>query len=158
MVIAIISWVLNLINPWAWTMVQPRTCTLWYAFSGDLYSAFPIVCILDQDNIDTLKKKIWEVIENGINNTVPHYSKLDLYCPAVQLNYTEKFKVEDGERLHPHCVITSNPLFPDSKDSYMDAVIVVNGDVASQGNKKHPKPQSLRHENDISLIPLFFDT
>lgn len=103
MVIAIISRVLNLINPW--TMVQPHTRTLWCALSGNLKNPVSIVCILNQDNIDTLKKKIWEVIGNEINNTVPHYDKLDLYCPTVELNSTKKFKIKDGEKLHPYYII-----------------------------------------------------
>lgn len=156
MIVAIISWVLNLINPW--TMFRPRTRKLWCATPGDLDQPFSIDCDENQDNIDTLKKKIWEVMEKRGNNTEPHYSTLRLYCPVVQLDLAEKFEVEDGEKLNPRHVITSDPLFPDSKDPNVDVVVVVDGDATSQRNGERPKPQKLRGENDISLVPIFFDT
>ena len=149
-----ISWALNLINPW--TMFRPRTRTLWCATSGNLDEPFPIDCDENQDNVDTLKKKIWEVMVKRGNNTEPHYSTLRLYCPVLQLNLAEKFEAEDGEKLNPRHVITSDPLFPDSKDPNVD--VVVDGDAISQGNWERPKPQKLRGENDISLVPIFFDT
>lgn len=150
MVVAIISWALNLINPW--TMFRPRTRTLWCALSGDLDDPFPIDCDENQDNVYTLKTKIREAIERETNTTVPHRGKLNLYCPAVQLDCAEKFKVEDGEKLHPRCVITSDPLFPDSKDPNVDVVVVMDGDATSQGNRERPKPQRPRSENDIPLF------
>lgn len=125
MAAAITSWVLNPIQ--SLTMSRPRTRELWCALSDDLQKSFPVECVADQDNINTLKKKIWEEIREKIKNTIPHYSDLKLYSPVVQLNHEEKFRIDDGEFLRPRRMITTNPLFPESKDPDVDIVVVSGG-------------------------------
>jgi len=135
MAAAITSWVLNPIQ--SLTMSRPRTRKLWCALSHDLQQSFPIECAADQDDIDTLKKKIWEEIREKIKDTIPHYSDLKLYCPVVQLNYEEEFDVKNGEFLRPRRTITFNPLFPESKDPDVDiVVVVVSGGVTPQKRKR----------------------
>lgn len=137
---AVIKWMLNLlslINPW--TMFRPRTRKTWCALPGNLGQPFSIDCVEDQDSIYTLKEKIRE--------TTPYKGRLFFYRPMTQLKSAEKFKIEDGEKLHPRRVITSDPLFPESKDPGVDVVVVVDGYATLQ----RPKPQRLSGEN--YLIP-----
>ncbi|BCR86719.1 ATP-binding protein [Aspergillus chevalieri] len=134
MATAITSWVLNPIQ--SLIMSRPRTRKLWCTLSHDLQQSFPIECAADQDDIDTLKKKIWEEIREKIKNTILHYSDLKLYCPVVQLNYEEEFDVKNGEFLHPRRMITSNPSFPESKDPNVDIVVVVSGDTTTRKRKR----------------------
>jgi len=133
MATAITSWVLNPIQ--SLITSRPRTRKLWCTLSHDLQQSFPIECAADQDDIDTLKKKIWEEIREKIKDTIPHYSDLKLYCPVVQLNYEEEFDVKNGEFLHPRRMITSNPLFPESKDPNVD-IVVVSGDTTTRKRKR----------------------
>ena len=131
MAAAITSWVLNPIQ--SLTMSRPRTRELWCAISNDLRQPLPIECVADQDNIDTLKKKIWEKIKEEIKDTIPHYGKLILYNPVVQLNHEKEFRIEHGEFLHPRRMITS--LFPESKDPDVD-IVVVSGDTTTRKRKR----------------------
>jgi hypothetical protein len=82
---------------------------------------------------------IWEEIKEEIKDTTAH--NLKLYSPVVQLNNEEEFKVENGEFLNPRRMITSNPLFPESKDRDVDIVVVVSGGVTPQ-KQKHSESQS----------------
>ena len=100
---------------------------------------FSIECVADQDDIETLMKKIWEEIKERIKDTAPHYSNLTLYSPVVQLNHEEEFRIDNGEFLHPRRMITS--LFPESKDSDVDIVVVVSGDTTTR-KQKRSEPQS----------------
>jgi len=43
--------------------------------------------VADRDDIGTLKTKIWEEIKKEIKDTTPHYGKLALNSPVVQLNH-----------------------------------------------------------------------
>jgi len=97
---------------------------------------FSIECVADQDDIEKLMKRIWEEIKERIKDTAPHYSNLTLYSPVVQLNHEEDFRIDDGEFLHPRRMITSNPLFPQSKDSDVDIVVVVSGDTTTRKRKR----------------------
>ena len=139
MAAAITSWVLNPIQ--SLTMSRPRTRELWCALSDGLQKSFPVECVADQDNINTLKKKIWEEIREKIKDTIPHYSDLKLYSPVVQLNHEEKFRIDDGEFLRPRRMITTNPLFPESKDPDVDIVVVMSGDTTTR-KRKHSESQS----------------
>ncbi|EYE94524.1 crinkler effector domain-containing protein [Aspergillus ruber CBS 135680] len=114
-------------------MSRPRTRELWCAVPGKLRQPFSIECIADQDNIQTLKKKIWEEIKDEIKDTAAR--NLELYSPVVQLNHEEEFKIDDGELLHPRRMITSNPLFPESKDPDVD-IVVVSGDTTTRKRKR----------------------
>jgi hypothetical protein len=134
MAAAITSWVLNPIQ--SLTMSRPRTRKLWCAVSGNLMRPFSIECVADQDDIEKLMKRIWEEIKERIKDTAPHYSNLTLYSPVVQLNHEEDFRIDDGEFLHPRRMITSNPLFPQSKDSDVDIVVVVSGDTTTRKRKR----------------------
>jgi len=131
MATAITSWVLNPIQ--SMTMSRRRTRKLWCALSDDLQQSFSIECFADQDDIETLKKKIWEDIKEEIKDTTAR--NLKLYCPVVQLNYEEEFDVKNGEFLHPRRMITSNPLFPESKDPNVD-IVVVSGDTTTRKRKR----------------------
>lgn len=111
---------------------------------------FSIYCVEDQDNIYTLKQKIREKKKKKMNDTAAY--RLILYSPVVQLNIAEKFKVEDGEKLHPRRVITSDPPFPESKDPAVDIVAVVDGDATPGRNQERPRPQRLSSENDLLLL------
>ncbi|ODM15257.1 hypothetical protein SI65_09198 [Aspergillus cristatus] len=132
MAAAITSWVLNPIQ--SLTMSRRRTRELWCALSDDLQKSFPMECVADQDNINTLKKKIWEEIKEEIKDTTAR--NLKLYNPVVQLNHEEEFRIDDGEFLHPRRMITSNPLFPESKDPDVDIVVVVSGDTTTRKRKR----------------------
>ena len=99
MTAAITSWVLNPIQ--SLTMFRPRTRELWCAFSGNLGQPFSIECVADQDNINTLKKKIWDHSPARFKDTIADYSELTFYNPVVQLNYEEEFRIDDGESLRP---------------------------------------------------------
>jgi len=131
MAAAITSWVLNPIQ--SLTMSRPRTRKLWCAVPGNLRRPFSIVCIADQDDIETLMKKIWEEIKEDIKRTTPHYSRLSLYSPVVQLNDEEEFRIDDGEFLHPRRMITS--LFPKSEDPDVD-IVAVSGDITTRKRKR----------------------
>ncbi|BCR92831.1 ATP-binding protein [Aspergillus chevalieri] len=131
MAAAITSWVLNPIQ--SLTMSRPRTRKLWCAVPGNLRRPFSIECIADQDDIETLMKKIWEEIKEDIKRTTPHYSRLSLYSPVVQLNDEEEFRIDDGEFLHPRRMITS--LFPKSEDPDVD-IVVVSGDITTRKRKR----------------------
>ncbi|EYE91450.1 crinkler effector domain-containing protein [Aspergillus ruber CBS 135680] len=120
-------------------MSRPRTRKLWCAVPGNLMQPFSIECVADQDDIETLMKKIWEEIKERIKDTAPHYSNLTLYSPVVQLNHEEEFRIDNGEFLHPRRMITS--LFPESKDSDVDIVVVVSGDTTTR-KQKRSEPQS----------------
>ena len=135
MAAAITSWVLNPIQ--SLTMSRPCTRKLWCALPGDLTQPFSIECVADKDDIETLKEKIWEKIKEEIKDTTPHYGKLTLYSPVVQLNHEEEFRIDDGELLHPRRMITS--LFPGSKDPDVD-IVVVSG--VTPQKRKRSKPQS----------------
>ncbi|BCR87943.1 ATP-binding protein [Aspergillus chevalieri] len=117
-------------------MSRPRTRKLWCAVPSNLREPFSVVCFSDQDDIETLKEKIWEKIKERIKDTAPHYSNLTLYSPVVQLNHEEQFRIDDGEFLHPRRMITSNPLFPESKDPNVDIVVVVSGDTTARKRKR----------------------
>ena len=84
----------------------------------------------------TLKKKIWDRLPARFEDTLTDYSELKLYSPVVQLNNEEEFKVENGEFLNPRRMITSNPLFPESKDPDVDIVVVVSGGATPQKQKR----------------------
>ena len=144
MAAAITSWVLNPIQ--SLTMSRRRTRKLWCTLSNDLQQSFPIECAADHDDIDTLKKKIWEEIREKIKNTIPHYSDLKLYSPVVQLNHEEEFRIDDGDFLHPRRMITS--LFPESKDPDVDIVVVVSGGATT---RKRKRSESQGGENDFLL-------
>ena len=131
MAAAITSWVLNPIQ--SLTMSRPRTRKLWCAVSGNLRRPFSIECVADQDDIETLMKKIWEEIKEDIKRTTSHYSRLSLYSPVVQLNDEEEFRIDDGEFLHPRRMITS--LFPKSEDPDVD-IVVVSGDITTRKRKR----------------------
>ena len=53
----------------------------------------------------------------------------------VQLNNKEEFEVDNGEFLNPRQMITSNPLFPESQDPYVDIVVVVSGDTTTRNQE-----------------------
>jgi len=129
-------------------MSQRRTRKLWCTLSNDLQKSFPID-VADQDYIDTLKKKIWETIKEKIKDTTPHYINLILFSPMVQLKYEEEFRIDDGESLHPRRKITSNPLFPESKDPNVDIVVVVGKGGATPQKRKRSEPQS----SEIYVFP-----
>ena len=122
MAAAITSWVLNPIQ--SLTMSRPRTRKLWCALSNDLQQSFPMECVADQDDIDTLKKKLWDRLPARFEDTLTDYSELKLYSPVVQLNHEEEFDVRNGASLRPRRMITSNPLFPESKDEVVDIVVM----------------------------------
>lgn len=126
---AAISRVLNLIQPL--TKSRPPTRELWCAVPGKLRQPFSIECIADQDNIQTLKKKIWEEIKYEIKDIAAR--NLELYSPVVQLNYEEEFRIDDGELLHPRRMITL--LSRKSKDPDVDTV-VVSGDTTTRKRKR----------------------
>ena len=115
-------------------MSQRRTRELWCALSDDLQKSFPMECVADQDNINTLKKEIWEEIKKEIKDATAR--NLKLYSPVVQLDNEEEFKVENGEFLNPRRMITSNPLIPESKDPDVDIVVVVSGGVTPRKRKR----------------------
>ncbi|BCR88447.1 ATP-binding protein [Aspergillus chevalieri] len=92
-------------------------------------------CVAGKDNINTLKKKIWDRSPARFEDTIIDYSDLKLYSPVVQLNYEEEFDVKNGEFLRPRRMITSNPLFPESKDPDVDIVVVVSGGATTQKRK-----------------------
>ncbi|ODM16145.1 hypothetical protein SI65_08579 [Aspergillus cristatus] len=121
-------------------MSRPRTRKLWCALSGDLQKSFFMECVADQDDIDTLRKKIWEEIKEEFKNTAAR--DLKLYSPVVQLNYEEEFKIDDGEFLLPRRMITSNPLFPESKDPGVDIVVVVVSRDTTTRKRKRSESQS----------------
>jgi len=106
-------------------------------------------CVADQDDIDTLRKKIWEEIKEESKNTAAR--NLKLYCPVVQLNYEEEFDAKNGKFLHPRQMITSNPLFPESKDPNVDIVVVVSGDTTT---RKRKRSESQGGENIPFLMTL----
>jgi len=133
MAAAITSWVLNPIQ--SLTMSRPHIRKLWCAVPSNLREPFSVVCFPDQDDIETLKEKIWEKIKEEIKDTTPHYGKLTLYSPVVQLNHEEQFNIDDGEFLHPRRMITFNPLFPESKDPDVD-IVVVSGDTTTRKRKR----------------------
>ena len=139
MTAAITSWMLNPIQ--SLTMSRPRTRKLWCALSNNLQQSFPMECVADQDDIDTLKKKLWDRLPARFEDTLTDYSELKLYSPVVQLDNEEEFKVENGEFLNPRRMITSNPFFPESKDPDVDIVVVVSGDTTTW-KRKRSKPQS----------------
>jgi len=92
-------------------------------------------CVAGKDNINALKKKIWDRSPARFEDTIIDYSDLKLYSPVVQLNYEEEFDVKNGEFLHPRRMITSNPLFPESKDPNVD-IVVVSGDTTTRKRKR----------------------
>jgi len=138
MAAAITSWVLNPIQ--SLTMSRPRTRKLWCAVPGNLREPFSVACFSDQDDIETLKEKIWEKIKERIKDTAPHYSNLTLYSPVVQLNHEEEFRIDDGDFLHPRRMITS--LFPESKDPDVDIVVVVSGGATTRKRKRSESQSS----------------
>lgn len=79
----------------------------------------------DHDNINTLKKRIQDRFPERYHDASYFYCKLKLYRPVKRLNYEEEFRLKDGELLHPHLAITSDPLFPDSKDPNVDIVVSI---------------------------------
>ncbi|EYE91008.1 ATP-binding protein [Aspergillus ruber CBS 135680] len=131
MAAAITSWVLNPIQ--SLTMSRPRTRKLWCTLSHDLQQSFPMECVADKDDIDILKKKIWDRLPARFEYTLTDYSELKLYSPVVQLNHEEKFRIEHGEFLYPRRMITS--LFPESKDPDVD-IVVVSGGATPQKRKR----------------------
>jgi len=149
MAAAITSWVLNPIQ--SLTMSRPHIRKLWCAVPSNLREPFSVVCFPDQDDIETLKEKIWEKIKEEIKDTTPHYGKLTLYSPVVQLNHEEQFNIDDGENLHPRRMITSNPLYPESKDPDVDIVVAVSGGATTQ-KRKHSESQS---GESISFLMIF---
>jgi len=134
MAATITSWVLNPIQ--SLTMSRPCTRELWCAVPGNLRQPFSIECVADQDNVQTLKKKIWDHAPAHAKKDAADYGDLTLYSPVVQLNYEEEFKIDDGEFLHPRRMITSNPHFPEGKDPDVDIVDVVNGGTTPQKRKR----------------------
>lgn len=72
----------------------------------------------------------------------PNDCKFDLYSLVMQLIRKEESKVVNGELLLPCQVITSNPVFPISKDPWIDIVAVV--DRGTTTNQKRPKPKVSR--------------
>jgi len=146
MAAAITSWVLNPIQSLA--MSRRRTRKLWCALSDDLQQSFSIECFADQDDIETLKKKIWEVIREEVKDTTAR--NLKLYSPVVQLNHEEKFRIDDGEFLRPRQMITSNPLFPESRDPDVD-IVVVSGDTTTRKQKR----SELQGGENIPFLMIF---
>ena len=132
MAAAITSWVLNPIQ--SLTMSRPRTRKLWCAVPGNLKRPFSIECVADQDDIETLMKKIWDHAPAHAKKDASDYGDLILYSPVVQLNYEEEFRFEHGEFLHPRRMVTS--LFPESKDPDVDIVVVVSGGVTTRKRKR----------------------
>jgi len=147
MAAAITNWMLNPIQ--SLTMSRRRTRKLWCTLSDDLQQSFHMECVADQDDIDTLRKKIWEEIKEESKNTAAR--NLKLYCPVVQLNYEEEFDAKNGKFLHPRQMITSNPLFPESKDPNVDIVVVVSGDTTT---RKRKRSESQGGENIPFLMTL----
>jgi len=131
MTAAITSWVLNPVQ--SLIMSRQHTRELWCALSNDLQKSFPVECVAGKDNINILKKKIWEEIKEEIKDTTAR--NLKLYSPVMQLHNEEEFKVENGEFLNPRRMITSNPLFPESKDPDVD-IVVVSGGVTPRKRKR----------------------
>ncbi|ODM21276.1 hypothetical protein SI65_04329 [Aspergillus cristatus] len=134
-------------------MSRPRTRKLWCAIAGDLTQPFSIECVADKDDIETLKKKIWEEIKEEIKDTTAR--SLKLYNPVVQLNHEEEFRIDDGEFLHPRRMITS--LFPRSKDPDVD-IVVVSGDTTTQKQKRSESqganiPRTLPIREDPQVCP-----
>lgn len=74
--------------------------------------------------IETLKKKIWDHAPAHVKKNTADYSGFTLYNRVIQLNYKEGFRIYDGEFLHSRWMITSNPLFPQSKEPGVDIVVV----------------------------------
>ncbi|BCR83119.1 crinkler effector domain-containing protein [Aspergillus chevalieri] len=144
MAAAITSWVLNPIQ--SLTMSRPRTRKLWCAVPGNLGRPFSIECVADQDDIETLMKKIWDHAPAHAKKDASDYGDLILYSPVVQLNHEQKFRIDDSEFLHPRRMVTSNPLFPKSKDPDVDIVVVVSGGATPQ------KLKCLESQN-VNLAP-----
>ncbi|ODM16358.1 hypothetical protein SI65_08358 [Aspergillus cristatus] len=114
-------------------MSRPRTRKLWCAVPGNLRRPFSIECVADQDDIETLMKKIWDHAPAHAKKDASDYGDLILYSPVVQLNHEEEFRIDDGEFLHPRRMITS--LFPESKDPDVD-IVVVSGDTTTRKWKR----------------------
>lgn len=138
MAAAITSWVLNPIQ--SLTMSRQRTRKLWCALSNDLQQSFPIECVADKDDIDSLKKKIWLRFPARFENALTDYIELKVYIPVVQLNYEEEFRIDDGDFLHPRRMITS--LFPKSEDPDVDIVVVSRGVTTQTRKRKRSESQS----------------
>ena len=149
MAAAITSWVLNPIQ--SLTMSRPCTRKLWCAVPSNLREPFSVVCFPDQDDIETLKKKIWDHAPAHVKKNTADYGGFTLYNPVVQLNHEEEFRIDDGEFLHPRRMITTNPLFPESKDPNVDIVVVVSGDTTT---RKRKRSESQGGEN-ISFLMIF---
>lgn len=142
MAAAITSWVLNPIQ--SLTVSRQRTRKLWCALSNDLQQSFPMECVADEDDIDTLKKKIWHRLPARFEDALTDYSELKLYSPVEQLNNEEKFTMENGEFLNPRRMITFKPLFPESKDPDVD-IVVVGGDITTRKQKRSESQSGETH-------------
>ena len=134
----IISWVFNLLIQLL-TIFRPRTRRIWYAVPGNLGQPFSIECIADKDDIHTLKKKIWDHAPAYVKKDAAHCGDLILYSPVVQLNHEEEFDVRNGASLRPRRMITSNPLFPESKDKVVDIVVMSRAIAPSKQKLYIPK-------------------
>jgi len=96
-------------------------------------------------------KKIWDHAPAHAKKDASDYGDLILYSPVVQLYHEEEFRIDDGEFLHPRRMVTSNPLFPESKDPDVDIVVVVSGGATPQ---KLKCPESQNGEN-IPFLMIF---
>lgn len=122
-------------------MSQPQIRELWCAPSDDLEQPFPVECVTDQDNIHTFKKKVWDHAPAYAKKDAADFGGLRLYRPVVPLDNGKAFKEEDGVFLNPRQMITS--LFPESKDPYVDIVVVsVAKGGATPGKQKLSVSQS----------------
>jgi hypothetical protein len=99
-------------------MAQPSQRTLWCIFSDNLQRPFSVDCTLNVDTIDKVKERIWLESQNKIGQT--DYYNLDLYSPVNPLKGS--LTKENLVPLDPHQLISSD--FPQSKDPYIDIVIV----------------------------------
>lgn len=104
----VLSWMFNLLIQLL-TIFRPPTRRLWCAVPGNLSQPFSIECVADEDDIHTLKKKIWDHAPPYAKKDAAHFGDTILYCPVVELNHEEEFDVCNGERLSPRQMITSNP-------------------------------------------------
>lgn len=141
--VTIISWMFNLLIQLL-TIFRPRTRKLWCAVPDKLGQPFSIDCVADKDDILTLKKKIWDHAPDYFRQNANHHGALSLYSPVVQLNYEEEFDVRNGASLGPRRMITSNPLFPESKDQDVD-IVVVNRNASPSKQELARPPRSKIH-------------
>ena len=91
----VLSWIFNLIIQLP-TIFRPRTRRLWCAVPGNLSQPFSIECVADEDDIHTLKKKIWDHAPAYAKKVAAHFGDSVLYCPVVERNHEEKFEMANA--------------------------------------------------------------